>query len=96
MRTKRRKHVSLSTKLTRAVYLRDRWKCRYCGSRNSLHPHHVIFKSQGGTDTMDNLLTLCASCHMGGIHARKLEIVILKLLPDDLIVQFIPKKGWQP
>lgn len=88
--------MALTNKLTSAVYRRDRFKCRYCGSRSGLHPHHVRFKSQGGTDTMDNLLTLCASCHMTGIHARKLEIVVLEVLPYDLRVQFIPKGNWKP
>lgn len=88
--------MSLTKALTVSVYKRDGWKCRYCSSRSGLHPHHVIFKSQGGTDTMDNLLTLCASCHLLGVHARKLEIVILEVLPNDLKVQFIPKKGWKP
>ena len=26
-------------------------------------PHHIIFKSQGGEDTAENLITLCRYCH---------------------------------
>lgn len=26
-------------------------------------PHHIVFKSQGGSDTMENLITLCRHCH---------------------------------
>lgn len=26
-------------------------------------PHHIQYKSQGGSDTMDNLITLCIHCH---------------------------------
>jgi len=25
--------------------------------------HHIVFKSQGGTDTIDNLIALCRDCH---------------------------------
>ncbi len=28
-----------------------------------LHVHHIIFRSNGGTDTPSNLITLCESCH---------------------------------
>jgi 5-methylcytosine-specific restriction endonuclease McrA len=47
------------------VFQRDRWKCRNesCGSREGLHPHHIIYKSHGGPDTMDNLVTVCHECH---------------------------------
>lgn len=44
---------------------------------------------------MWNLLTLCAVCH-NGHHNGKLQIILKELTKDDLIVQFIPKKGWQP
>lgn len=26
-------------------------------------PHHIVFRSQGGEDTMENLTTLCLHCH---------------------------------
>lgn len=26
-------------------------------------PHHIIFRSHGGPDTMENLITLCLHCH---------------------------------
>ncbi len=40
--------------------LRDNYKCRLCGSHHRLHVHHV-----GDPDdhALDNLMTLCASCH---------------------------------
>jgi 5-methylcytosine-specific restriction endonuclease McrA len=28
-----------------------------------LDPHHVLRRSQGGLDTLDNLVTLCRACH---------------------------------
>ncbi len=27
------------------------------------HPHHVLPKSAGGEDTLDNIVPLCYSCH---------------------------------
>jgi 5-methylcytosine-specific restriction endonuclease McrA len=53
--------------LYRAVLKRDHWRCRSCGMRSGLHCHHVVFRSQGGEDTKENLCTLCSSCH-DGVH----------------------------
>ena len=38
--------------------------CEKCGCpRNWLHRHHVIPKSQGGSDDPSNILRICANCH---------------------------------
>lgn len=55
------------------VFTRDGWKCRYCGFRETLDPHHIKFASRGGKDELDNLITLCRSCH-DGIHAGGLVV----------------------
>jgi 5-methylcytosine-specific restriction endonuclease McrA len=45
------------------VLCRDRWQCQYCGSLENLQIHHKQFRSRSGTDSEDNLITLCAKCH---------------------------------
>lgn len=87
--------MALDPKIAAACYRRDGWKCRYCSNRNGLHPHHFIYQSHGGPDTLNNLLTLCASCHRGH-HDGFLKIVLRNKLVDDLDVQFIALKGWKP
>ena len=88
--------MSLDPKISAACYRRDGYKCRYCGERSGLHPHHVIYKSHHGTDALNNLLTLCHCCHTEGVHGGRLKIVVRELLPDNLDVQFITLKGWKP
>jgi 5-methylcytosine-specific restriction endonuclease McrA len=46
-----------------AVLARDRKRCRFCGTTEGLHEHHVIYRSQGGPHEAANLITLCASHH---------------------------------
>lgn len=46
-----------------AVLARDNYRCTQCGSSDDLHVHHCQARRQGGTHQMDNLQTLCASCH---------------------------------
>ena len=52
-------------RLTKRVLERDEWRCQKCGSLENLQVHHKIKRSQLGNDSLDNLITLCAYCHMG-------------------------------
>ena len=51
------------------VLERDRWRCQECGSLRNLQVHHLQPRSQLGSDTITNLITLCALCH-GKRHGR--------------------------
>jgi RRXRR protein/HNH endonuclease len=54
----------LDENLRIACLMRDSYTCQHCGKRNCrLVAHHVIFREQGGKDTISNLLTLCEACH---------------------------------
>ena len=52
-------------RLMKRVLERDEWRCQKCGSLENLQVHHKIKRSQLGNDSLDNLVTLCAYCHMG-------------------------------
>lgn len=62
---------------------RDGYTCQICGAKHTrLEVHHIKYRSQGGTDDLDNLITLCESCHKK-IHAGKIVInKKLKKLPN--------------
>ena len=52
-----------------AILHRDNYTCQCCGKKNCrLEVHHIKFKSQGGTNDEENLITLCEDCHKG-VHA---------------------------
>ena len=52
-----------------AILHRDNYTCQCCGKKNCrLEVHHIRFKSDGGTDDEENLITLCKECH-DGVHA---------------------------
>ena len=48
---------------------RDYWECQRCGSMggpegdSTLHAHHILPKSKGGEDQIENLITVCHECH---------------------------------
>ena len=51
-----------------AVLHRDNYTCQCCGKKNCrLEVHHIVFRSNGGTDNEENLITLCKECH-DGVH----------------------------
>jgi 5-methylcytosine-specific restriction endonuclease McrA len=86
--------AGLPKPLVNAVFRRDGWKCRFCFDRNGLHPHHIVFSSHGGPDTMENLITLCAwNCHRA-IHDGKLLIVTPA--NANMEVEFKALKNWKP
>lgn len=62
---------------TRAMVLdRDNHQCQYChGKRKDRHleVHHIIFRSQGGSDDAKNLITLCHPCHQA-LHKGKIRL----------------------
>jgi hypothetical protein len=51
------------------IYERDRFRCQnpVCG-RSNLTPHHLRFRSRGGDDSDENVISLCSACHLDGIH----------------------------
>lgn len=47
-----------------AALFRDGYTCQGCGDGDPwLHVHHEIPRSEGGTDHLDNLVSLCPDCH---------------------------------
>ena len=53
---------------------RDRYNCQCCKGKHKgskLEVHHIIFRSQGGSDKEDNLITLCSTCHYNVHHGKQ-------------------------
>ena len=64
---------------TKAMILnRDNYTCQYCKGKHKdskLEVHHIIYRSNGGSNEESNLITLCHTCHQN-IHKG---IINLKL-----------------
>ena len=62
---------------TKAFVLdRDSYKCLHCKGKSKdkrLEVHHIIFRSNNGSDEPDNLITLCKTCH-DMVHDGKIVI----------------------
>lgn len=62
---------------TKAMVLnRDNYICQYCKGKHKdskLEVHHIVFRSQGGSDEASNLITLCHTCHKA-LHNGKISL----------------------
>ena len=51
------------------VFARDKYTCQVCKKKGKiLHTHHIVYRSEGGTDRADNLITVCSNCHTSENH----------------------------
>ena len=58
------------------VLTRDGYTCQQCMGKSKdqrLEVHHIIFRSQQGSDEETNLVTLCKTCH-DGLHAGTITL----------------------
>ena len=46
------------------VFLRDKFSCQYCGSKNELTFDHLLPRSRGGKTDWDNVVTACSGCNV--------------------------------
>ncbi len=57
------------------LYRRDRHRCQnpVCGRRD-VTPHHIVFRAHGGTDALENMVSLCSWCHLEGVHRGRIRV----------------------
>ena len=49
--------------IAKVVKARDKHTCQSCKVKIGLGVHHILPRSEGGTDYPPNLITLCRNCH---------------------------------
>jgi hypothetical protein len=83
------------------VLAKDNYICQYCKGKSKdpkLHCHHIVFRSQRGTDSPENLICLCNTCH-DALHAGKIKLSGRKSKTKhateiSIIKSQIKKSGW--
>ena len=68
--------AKVSNQTRKAVYARDGYRCALCDSTKYIQIHHLVKRSQGGSNSVQTLVTLCADCHAlaHGIDLRGVEM----------------------
>lgn len=67
----------------RAVYDRDNRKCVICGFDIVIHAHHIKPRSKGGSNHLDNMITLCPNHHAMVHHGIITEIELIRYIKND-------------
>ncbi len=83
-------------RMREAVFNRDGYKCRICGCRNDLEPHHIRY-----TDILNpgNVVTLCRKCHQiitDAVHAAaelKVSVSVDITRPDLIGYEITAARG---
>lgn len=78
-------------KIRSEILLRDHFRCQECGYYKHLEVHHIIPRSEGGSDDPANLTTLCRKCH-GKKHGFK-NGRILEIEEEDVIIERKKRDG---
>jgi len=67
--------------------------CYRCGDSYGVTDHHIVHKSGGGDDALDNRVSLCMNCHTGeeAIHQHKWDIV--ELIGEEKLLELKKRYG---
>ena len=67
---KKKKHQreTVSDATYKAVYERDKGRCRLCGKSQYLQLHHINGRGKDLTNKIDNCIMLCGHCHLEVVH----------------------------
>jgi hypothetical protein len=89
-------HRTARERRAQRVYERDGWRCTApaCSSHRNLQDHHIVFRSQGGSDALANRTTLCAWHHLRGVHAGRMRCT--GAAPDALRFELGIRRGRRP
>lgn len=79
MNKRKREDEKLLKRNRPKVLERDNYSCVLCGGRDGIAIHHIVFRSQLGKSTMDNLACLCIHCHIPIAHGCDAKLVRKRL-----------------
>lgn len=63
LKSKRSRACDIPYKVKKAVWIRDRGRCIFCGSHYAMPTAHYVSRANGGLGVEQNILTLCNDCH---------------------------------
>ena len=61
--------------------------CEICNNE-SVDVHHLIYRSHGGTDDIENLMALCRRCHIEKAHKNKVHYQVFKARHEMFLTNF--------
>ncbi len=80
-----KKRLCVSNDTYNKVFVRDKGRCRLCGSVENLHLHHIMGRGKDKTDNPKNCIMLCQKCHLNVVHAnnKKYRPILLEMVNNE-------------
>lgn len=62
------------------LFLRDEFRCQYCGSKGELTFDHVVPRARGGVTSWENVVAACSKCNLrkGSKHLHQSGLALRK------------------
>lgn len=62
------------------LFLRDEFKCQYCGAKGDLTFDHVVPRARGGVTSWENVVAACSKCNLqkGSKHLHQAGLSLLR------------------
>lgn len=67
------KRSSVHKRAQKEGKVRDNYTCQACGSKKDVEGHHILDHQFFGSATVDNIVSLCHSCHKE-VHRGNIDI----------------------
>lgn len=81
------------------VYRRDGFCCCLCNDPRHLQVHHCIPRNNGGSNSVQNLVTLCANCHALAHGIKLFDTEITPAEVQHAIIEYLADyyaPNWEP
>lgn len=76
------------------LFLRDEFRCQYCGARNDLTFDHIVPRARGGITSWENVVAACATCNLRkGAKSLKRSGLTLRRSPRQPQAEELRNKG---
>jgi hypothetical protein len=79
------------------LFARENGRCQVCGKEfekgTPSHIHHIVEKSNGGTDRVKNLSILHKKCHIQ-LHKKGIKLKPNKIYKSNTFMSIVQKKFW--
>lgn len=76
------------------LFLRDEFKCQYCGSKGDMTFDHIVPRSKGGRTTWENVVASCQKCNLRkGSKSIKNAGLILRQKPIKPDPEYLRNQG---
>jgi 5-methylcytosine-specific restriction endonuclease McrA len=72
------------------VFLRDRFKCQYCGEEKELTFDHVVPRSRGGDTCWTNIVAACDDCN--GLKGSRTDMQPMKVPREPTAAELLALK----